>query len=96
MAEWFYRIRLKLAYLICPEYFNDIEHRLSGLLWHTTGGLLSNTNYTLDGMMHAVNDYQQRMLLLMRLISWIPKEKALLRKLNHTHLRPVHTFQMHI
>ena len=60
MKECFYRIRLKLAYLICPEYFNDIEHRLSGLLWHTTGGLLSKTNYTLDGMMHAVNDYQQR------------------------------------
>ena len=60
MAEWFYRIRLRLAYLICPEYFEDMEERLSGLLCHTTGGLLSKTNYTLDGMIGAVNDYNQR------------------------------------
>ena len=60
MKEWFYRLRLRLAYWICPEYFDDIEERLSGLLWHTTGGLLSKTNYTLDEMIRAVDDYQQR------------------------------------
>ena len=60
MKEWFYRIRLKLAYLICPEYFDDIEERLSRLLWYTTGGLLSKTNYTLQGMITAVDDYYQR------------------------------------
>ncbi len=57
--EWYYRFRLKLAYLICPEYFDDIEERLSGLLYHTTGGLLSKTNYTLNGMISAVDNFQQ-------------------------------------
>ena len=60
MKEWLYRLRLRLAYLICPEYFDDIEERFSGLLCHTTGGLLSKTNYTLDGMIRAVDDYQMR------------------------------------
>ena len=60
MKEWFYRLRFKLAYWICPEFFDDMEERFSGLLCHTTGGLLSKTNYTLQGMITAVDDYQQR------------------------------------
>ena len=60
MKEWFYQLRFKLAYLICPEYINDIEHKLSGLLYHTTGGLLSKTNYTLQTMITAVDDYSQK------------------------------------
>lgn len=60
MKEWFYRLRLRLAYWICPEYVDDIEGRFSELLCHTTGGVLSKTNYTLDGMIRAVDDYQMR------------------------------------
>lgn len=60
MKEWFNRLRYRLAYAIYPEYFDDMEERLSGLLCHVTGGLLSKTNYTLDGMIMAANDYQQR------------------------------------
>ena len=60
MREWFAQLRYKLAYLIAPDYFNDIEYRFSELLCYTTGGLLSKTNYTLDGMIRAVDDYQQR------------------------------------
>lgn len=60
MKEWFYRLRFRLAYWICPEFVDDIEERLSGLLCHTTGGLLGKTNYTLQGMITAVDDYQQR------------------------------------
>lgn len=60
MKEWFDRIRYKLAYIIAPDWFDDLEERFSGLLCHTTGGLLSKTNYTLQGMISAVNDYQQR------------------------------------
>lgn len=59
MKEWFDNLRYKLAYWIYPEYFDDIEERLSGLLCHTTGGLLSKTNYTLQGMITAVDDYWQ-------------------------------------
>ena len=59
MKELFARLRYKIAYAIYPEYFDDLEYRLSGLLCHTTGGLLSKTNYTLDGMIRAVDDYQQ-------------------------------------
>lgn len=60
LVEWFARLRYKLAYAICPEFFDDMEHRLSGLLFHVTGGLLSKTNYTLQGMITAVDDYQNR------------------------------------
>lgn len=60
MKEWFDNLRYKLAYAIYPEYFDDLEERLSGLLCHVTGGLLSKTNYTLQGMITAVDDYQQR------------------------------------
>lgn len=60
MKEWLAELRYKLAYAIYPEFFDDMEERLSGLLLHTTGGLLSKTNYTLQGMISAVNDYQQR------------------------------------
>lgn len=60
MKEWFAQLRYKLAYAIYPEYFDDMEYRLSGLLLHTTGGLLSKTNYTLDAMLKAVDDYQER------------------------------------
>lgn len=60
IKEWFYRLRFRLAYWICPEYVDDIEERLSGLLIHVTGGLLSKTNYTLQGMTTAVDDYWQR------------------------------------
>lgn len=60
MKEWFAELRYKLAYAIYPEFFDDMEYRLSGLLCHVTGGLLSKTNYTLDGMIRAVDDYQDR------------------------------------
>lgn len=59
MKEWLAEIRFKLAYLIYPEYFDDMEERLSGLLCHTTGGLLSKTNYTLEAMISAVDNYWQ-------------------------------------
>ena len=57
MIKW---LRYKLAYLIAPDYFNDIEYRFSELLYYTTGGLLSKTNYSIKTMVSAVNDYQQR------------------------------------
>lgn len=59
LVELFDSLRYKLAYFIYPEYFDDMEERLSGLLCHATGGLLSKTNYTLQGMITAVDDYQQ-------------------------------------
>ena len=60
MKEWFDRIRYKLARMIYPQYFEDIEERLSGLLWHATGGRLSKPNYTLEAMESAVDDYFQK------------------------------------
>lgn len=57
MKEWFYRLRYKIAYAICAEYFNDIEDRLSSLLEHVTGGRLSKTGYPVRVMTDAVDDY---------------------------------------
>ena len=59
MRKWFYRLRLRLAYFICHEYFDDMEDRMSVLLCHATGGRLSKTNYTSSTMISAVNEYQQ-------------------------------------
>lgn len=60
VKKWFDQIRYKLAYWIAPDWFDDMEYRLSGLLCHTTGGMLSKTNYTLEAMLRAVEDYQIR------------------------------------
>lgn len=63
IKELFFDLRYRLAYMIFPEIFDDfddMEERLSGLLDHVTGGLLSKTNYTLQTMISSANDYQQR------------------------------------
>ena len=52
--------RYWLAYAIAPDIINDLEERLSYLLCHVSGGLLSKTNYTADAMISAADDYQQR------------------------------------
>lgn len=61
MKELFKKIRYKLAYLIAPDWINDLEYRLSAFLYEQTGGLLSKCYYTVDAMCSAANDYQQRL-----------------------------------
>lgn len=59
MKEWLKKIRYKLAYLIAPDWIDDLESRLSGLLCETTGSRLSKAYYPLNAMISAVNDHQQ-------------------------------------
>ena len=59
MKEWFRKIRYKLAYLIAPDWINDLEERLSGLLCEVSGNRLSKPYYPLDIMISAARDYQQ-------------------------------------
>jgi deoxyribodipyrimidine photolyase-like uncharacterized protein len=61
IREWFDELRRKLSYWICPDYVDDLEERLSSLLWHVTGGLLSKPNYTTSAMITAADDYQARL-----------------------------------
>lgn len=60
MSERFKELRYKLAYLIAPDWFDDIEHRFSSFLSNQTGGRMSKTNYTVEAMIAEANDYQQR------------------------------------
>lgn len=60
MKKWFRKIRYKLAYLIAPDWIDDLEDRLSGLLCEVTGGLLSKCYYPLNVMVDEYWDYQQR------------------------------------
>lgn len=56
----FDKLRYKIAYIIAPDLIDDLESRLSGLLYNVTGGRLSKPNYTLKTMIAEANDYQQR------------------------------------
>lgn len=59
MKEWFRKLRYKLAYWIAPDWIDDLEYRLSGLLCEATGSRWSKPYYPLDTMISQVNDYQQ-------------------------------------
>ncbi len=59
MKEWFTKLRYKLAYLIAPDWIDDLEDRLSVLLCEVTGGRLSKAYYPLEIMVSYVRDYQQ-------------------------------------
>lgn len=60
MKNWFCKICYKLAYLIAPDWIDDLEYRLSGLLCEVTGGMLSKCYYPLETMIHAAQDYRMR------------------------------------
>ena len=60
MKTMFKRFRYWLAYAIAPDLIIDLEERLSGLLCHVTGWMLSKTNYSVETMIAAADDYQQR------------------------------------
>lgn len=59
MKEWFRKLRHKIAYLIAPDWIDDLEERLSELLCYATGSRLSNPYYTLGTMETAVDDHLQ-------------------------------------
>ena len=59
MKEWFRKIRYKLAYFIAPDWIDDLEWRLSGLLCEATGSRLSKAYYPLEVMVSQMIDYQQ-------------------------------------
>ena len=59
MKEWFKNSRHRLAYLIAPDWIDDLETRLSSLLCHCTGSKLSKSYYPADTMIRAVDDHQQ-------------------------------------
>lgn len=59
MKEKFKNFRYKLAYLIAPDWIDDLEHRFSVFLCEQTGGKMSKCYYTLDAMRSVASDYQQ-------------------------------------
>lgn len=59
MREWFKQLRYKLAYLIAPDWINDLEYRLGAFLCDQTGGFLSKSYYPLETMIMYANDFQQ-------------------------------------
>ncbi len=60
LKEWFRNLRYKIAYFIAPDWIDDLESRLSGFLWHQTGGLLSKSYYSVETMVAQANDWQQK------------------------------------
>lgn len=59
MKEWLKKLRYKLAYLIAPDWIDDLERRLSCLLCEATRGRLSKCYYPLEVMISEVYDAQQ-------------------------------------
>lgn len=60
MKEWFKKLRYKIAYWIAPDWIDDLEYRLSGLLCEVTGSRLSKAYYSLDVMVGEYYNHQQR------------------------------------
>ena len=58
IKKLFTNLRYKLAYFIAPDWIDDLEHRLSGLLCEVTGSRLSKAYYPLDIMVSYAQDYQ--------------------------------------
>lgn len=50
MSELWRKFRYKLAYLIAPDWIDDLEYRFSCLLCHVTGGRMSKCYYTVEAM----------------------------------------------
>lgn len=57
--ELWRRFRWWLAYLIAPDWIDDLEHRFSVFLCEQTGGHMSKCYYTTEAMRSVANDYQQ-------------------------------------
>ena len=60
MKEWFRKLRYKMAYLIAPDWIEDLEGRLSGLLCEVTGGRLSKCYYPLGVMISEAQEARMR------------------------------------
>lgn len=58
MKEWFRKIRYKIAYLIAPDWIDDLENRLSIFLCEQTGGRMSKCYYSAETMIREATDYQ--------------------------------------
>lgn len=60
MKEWFRKIRYKLAYLIAPDWIDDLESRLSAILCEATGGRLSKCYYPMSVMFDEIHAERMR------------------------------------
>ena len=59
MREFWKKLRYKIAYLLAPDWIDDLEYRLGAFLCEQTGGILSKSNYTVETMVSVANYYQQ-------------------------------------
>lgn len=60
LKERWRKFRYKLAYIIAPDWIDDLEYRLSVFLCEETGGLLSKCYYPVETMIDAARDYRMR------------------------------------
>ena len=60
MKELFRKLRYKLAYLIAPDWIDDLEYRLSTFLWYQTDGRLSKPYYSVEVMVDEAYEAAER------------------------------------
>lgn len=60
MKEIFRKLRYRIAYLIAPDWIDDLENRLSEFLCNQTGGRLSKCYYSAKTMISEANEARQR------------------------------------
>lgn len=60
MAEWWKKLRWRIAYLIASDWIDDLEYRFSVFLCDQTGGMLSKCYYSVETMRMYANDYTER------------------------------------
>ena len=60
MADWWKKLRWRIAYLIASDWIDDLEYRFSTFLCHETGGRMSKCCYTVEDMILEANDCRMR------------------------------------
>ena len=61
IREIFTKLRYKLAYLIAPDWIDDLEYRFSVFLCEQTGGRMSKCYYTIEAMRSEAEAYQMEL-----------------------------------
>ncbi len=60
MAEWFRKLRDRIAYFVAPDWIDDLEYRFSVFLCDQTGGRMSKCYYTVEAMRSEAEEYRMR------------------------------------
>lgn len=61
LKEKLRNLRYRIAYMIAPDWIDDLECRFSTFLCEQTGGMMSKCYYTTEAMRMCAEEHQMRL-----------------------------------